>query len=156
MLRCVSKINPVRLQFVCCLQRLLSLGWAAPAIWSNMQCHIGPRWGPQRHGHKFRRACVRRGLANCQTYVLKRSLDARPAHIIYLITLFQTLSYPGSPPLHSPPSHIWRKRTNCQDRQSDRWSSLSLSLGSWSSQSIAVHTKRRCCRCRCWSTLMPD
>lgn len=97
MLRCVSKINPVRLQFVCCLQRLWSLGWAAPAIWSNMQCHIGPRWGPQRHGHKFRRACVRRGLANCQTYMLKRSLDARPAHIIYLITLFQTLSYPGSP-----------------------------------------------------------
>lgn len=109
MLRCVSKIKsrsaridgrPVRLQFVCVAFNEWCLGWAARQFGAICNVILGLDGAPKRHGHKFRRACVRRGLANCQTYVLKRSLDARPAHIIYLITLFQTLSYPRSPLYH--------------------------------------------------------
>lgn len=173
MLRCVSKIKSRSARIdgaarlacppaICVLpQRLWSLGWAARQFGAICNVILGLDGAPKdmainSGGH----------VSGAGWQIVKRTrmcwkdLLTRGRHTLFIWSRFSR-RFPiqallSAPPLHSPASHIWRKRTNCQDRQSDRCSSLSLSLGSWSSQSIAVHTKRRCCRCRCWSTLMPD
>lgn len=141
---------------VCCLQRVVS-GLGCPTIWSNMQCHMGLDGSPKRHGHKFSRACVRRGLANCQTYVCAEKISWRAAstHNLFDHAFPDAFLSTFSPPLHSPPLHIWRKRTNCQDRQSNRWSNWAwASARDHRNQSqftpnvVAVVVDRPCCPIR--------